>query len=186
MPASSTTSPRSAYPKPIAPGSSARQSHSPVTARSPESSYRRYSSSRLSDAREEDPAPGTAGWPGRLGASYNKMGFGSSNERGGDEDEAIDSASDREGGASRKPTPEKRSTPRPILKIEEASPVKRPRRELTLVLVLTLIFLLTSQTTIYQHLVPAQETDDVMEPEGKQAVKDARHSTTTWRTSRIR
>lgn len=131
MPAQSATSPRSTYSKPLAPGSIARQSHSPVAARSPESSYRRYSSSRLSDAREEDPAPGPAGWPGRLGASYNKMGFGSSNERGVDDDEAIDSASDREGGASRRPTPEKRSTPRPTLKIEEASPAKKPRREST-------------------------------------------------------
>lgn len=83
----------------------------------------------MSDARDGDAQPGSAGWPGRLGAGY-KMGFGHSNERGGAEDEVVnDSASDRDGERSRRPTPEKRSTSRPRLKIEEASPAKRPRRE---------------------------------------------------------
>ena len=95
-----------------------RNSHSPVAARtSPTSPLRRVSASRGSD----HPDNKSGQWPGRYGSS---MGFGSSNERGGIEEEAVDS--------SPVDTPESQTTAekrrKPVLKLEEAGSSKKPRR----------------------------------------------------------
>jgi hypothetical protein len=99
-----------------------RNSHSPVTTRtSPTSPLRRVSASRGSDRDSDNKTP-SGQWPGRYGHS---MGFGSSNERGGIEEEAVDDSSPVD-------TPESHSTAekrrKPALKLEEAGSSKKPRR----------------------------------------------------------
>lgn len=127
-PPAATSPPLTAPAEASHPGS-ARQSHSPVTARSPSTAYRRFSSSRMSDVRDEDHKAASGLWAGRFGPS-NKMGFGDSNERGGADDEAVDnSSSDHEGQSSRSRPGERRQGSRPSLKIEQASPAKKPRRK---------------------------------------------------------
>ena len=96
-----------------------RNSHSPVAARtSPTSPFRRVSASRGSDHPDNK---NSGQWPGRYGHS---MGFGSSNERGGIEEEAVDDSSPVD-------TPESQSTAekrrKPALKLEEAGSSKKPR-----------------------------------------------------------
>lgn len=85
----------------------------------------------MSDVRDEDPKAGH--WHNKSGPSY-PVGFGHSNERGGDDEEAIEeSASDAEESATiSRPVANKRDSGRPSLKIEEASPAKRPKRKLLL------------------------------------------------------
>jgi hypothetical protein len=103
-----------------------RNSHSPVTARtSPTSPLRRVSMSRRPESREPDVKTPGGLWPGRYGPSLSK-GFGSSNERGVAEDEAIDDVSPADTPESHT-TVDKRS--KPALKLEEAAPGsnKKPR-----------------------------------------------------------
>jgi hypothetical protein len=100
-----------------------RNSHSPVAARiSPTSPLRRVSASRGSDHPDNKTPAGQ--WPGRYGHS---MGFGSSNERGGIEEEAVDDSSPVDTPESQT-TAEKRR--KPALKLEEAGSSKKPRRKL--------------------------------------------------------
>jgi hypothetical protein len=97
-----------------------RNSHSPVAARtSPTSPLRRVSASRGSDHPDTKTPAGQ--WPGRYGHS---MGFGSSNERGGIEEEAVDDSSPVDTPESQT-TAEKRR--KPALKLEEAGSSKKPR-----------------------------------------------------------
>lgn len=82
----------------------------------------------MSDVRDEDPKGGQ--WRNKSGPSYS-VGFGHSNERGGGDEEAIEESGSEqdEAEAGRRPTPDKRQSNRPTLKIEEASPAKRPKHD---------------------------------------------------------
>lgn len=108
-----------------------RNSHSPVTARtSPISAYRRFSSTRTSGSRDEDSnLSGPAQWSARY-AHGHSMGFGSSNERGGAEEEAVDDSSDRETPDGTPALPSRQRMARPTLQLDE-SINKKPKREIS-------------------------------------------------------
>jgi hypothetical protein len=101
-----------------------RNSHSPVIARtSPASPMRRVSASRGSDAVDSETKTPSGQWPGRYSASYS-MGFGSSNERGVIEEEAVDD------GSSVVETPESQTTDKRrklALKLEDSMSNKKPK-----------------------------------------------------------
>jgi hypothetical protein len=171
-----------AYPSTRSPSASApgltRNSHSPVIARtSPVSPMRRVSASRGSDSRDPENKTPSGHWPGRYSASYS-TGFGSSNERGVAEEEAIDD------GSSVVETPESQIVARrrkPALKLEEAVSNKKPRCTCIRGRFGTRT---DQQWTISPLLVHAPETGDATVQEAKQAAKAVLPSTTTSPMSR--
>lgn len=100
------------------------------------------------------------------------MGFGSSNERGGIEEEAMDDSSPVDTPESHSAADKRR---KPALKLDEAGSSKKPRCAYTSILDQDDADL---QWTTCLHLVPAQETVDVMVQAVKLDVKAALHSTT--------
>jgi hypothetical protein len=111
-----------AYPPTLSPAASAsiRNSHSPVIARrSPTSPLRRVSASRGSN--DPDIQTPSSQWQGRYGHS---MGFGSSNERGGFEEEVMDDSSPVDTPESHAAADNRR---KPALKLEDVGSNKKPK-----------------------------------------------------------